>query len=186
VLPLVPFLLVYMVLGAETLGACIGRLHLRLAPASWSVARMFLMVLIGLHLLDHAQYVALAYGQPRGGMWKSEAEGIYQVMDWVRQHPETDGAVAADNPALVYLRTGRQTVAIDSYGDKWSRWRRMGVRYVVSLVHGTPLIDPRAELRFKIPDRNMWVYELLPESAAPQSVASITHSPERAVLNNTR
>jgi hypothetical protein len=68
--------------------------------------------------------------------------------------------VAADNPALVYLYTGRQTVAIDSYDDKWSRWQRMGVRYVVSLVHGLPLVDPRAELRFKLPDRNAWAYEL--------------------------
>jgi hypothetical protein len=64
----------------------------------------------------------------------------------------------------VYLYTGRKTVAIDSYDDgydgKRSRWQRMGVRYVVSLVHGLPLVDPRAELRFKLPDRNAWVYEL--------------------------
>jgi hypothetical protein len=163
VLPLVPFLLIYIVLGAETLAGWLGRLLPRLAPPSYSAARIVLMVLIGLNLLDHAQYIAQAYGNPRGSMWKSESLGIYEVIDWVRLHPDPAGAVAADNPALVYLRSGRRTVAIDSYDDKWQRWRRMGVRYVVSLVHGTPLVDARAELRFKVPDRNMWVYELLPE-----------------------
>ena len=133
-----------------------------------------------------AKYIALAVGDPFGVQWKSEAVGIHQVLNWVRDHPSPPGAVAADNPALVYLYTGRRTVAIDSYDEKWARWRRMGVRYVVSLVHGLPLVDPRAELRFKLPDRNAWAYELLPESPAAQSVASTTHMPDRVVLNSTR
>jgi len=54
-------------------------------------------------------------------------------------------------------------VAINSFDDKWSRWQRMGVRYVVSLVDGEPLLDARAELRFKLQDKNVWVYEILPE-----------------------
>lgn len=168
VLPLVPFLFVYLVLGAETLAGWLGRLHQKIAPAPYSVARIVLMVIIGLHVLDHSQYLALTYGDPRGGIWKSEADDINQVFDWIRQHPTPAGAVAADNPALVYLRTGRRTVAIDSYDDKWSRWRRMGVRYVASLIHGSALVDPRAELRFKLKDKNVWVYELLPEAATAQ------------------
>jgi len=186
VLPLVPFLLVYLALGAEAIGGWLGRLHRSMAPAPYSVARIFLFVLIGLHVMDHSQYIALAYGNPQGGQWKSEAHGIKQVLTWIREHPEPPGAVAADNPALVYLYTGRQTVAIDSYDDKWIRWRRMGVRYVVSLVHGLPLVDPRAELRFKLVDRNVWAYELHFDGVAAQSVASTTHRPDRVVLNSTR
>jgi hypothetical protein len=160
VLPLVPFLLVYFVLGVEMIGGWFGRLHRSITPAPYSAARIFLMVIIGLHVMDHAQYIALTYGDAYGGQWKSEAAGIYQVTNWIREHPSPPGVVAADNPALVYLYTGRHTVAIDSYDDKWNRWRRMGVRYVVSLVHGLPIVDPRAELRFKLPDRNAWAYEL--------------------------
>lgn len=168
VLPLVPFLLIYFVFGVETIGGWIGRLHRSIAPAPYSVARIFLFVLIGLHVMDHSQYIALSYGDVYGGQWKSEAAGIHQVLNWIREHPDPPGAVAADNPALVYLYTGRQTVAFDSYDDKWDRWRRMGVRYAVSLVHGLPLVDPRAELRFKLPDRNVWAYELRFNGAAPQ------------------
>jgi hypothetical protein len=186
VLPLVPFLFVYFVLGTKVLASWIGRVRHAIAPAPFAIARILLMVLIGLNVLDHSQFIAQTYGDPRGAIWKREADGINQVMDWLRAHPDQAGAVAADNPALVYLRTGRRTIAIDSYGEKWSRWRRMGVRYVVSLVHGSPLVDSRAELRFKLPDRNAWVYELLPEAAQAQSVASTTHMPERVVLNSTR
>src|SRR5688500_12589280 len=123
VLPLVPFLLVYLALGAETLAGWLGRLHRKIAPAPYSFARIFLLVLIGLHVMDHAQYIALTYGDAHAGQWKSEAAGIKQVLTWVREHPAPAGAVAADNPALVYLYTGRKTVAIDSYDDKWNRWR---------------------------------------------------------------
>jgi hypothetical protein len=166
VLPLVPFLLVYFVLGLETIGSWLGRLHRSITPAPFAVGRIFLMVLIGLHVMDHAQYIALAYGDPYGVQWKSEAAGIHQVLDWIREHPSPPGAVAADNPALVYLYTGRNTVAFDSYetayAEKRRRWDRMNVRYAVSLVAGLPIIDPRAELRFKLPERNVWAYELLP------------------------
>ncbi len=185
VLPLVPFLFVYLVLGAEVLSGWLGRLHKKISPAPYAASRIVLMVIIGLHVLDHSQYIAQTYGDPRGGIWRSEADDINQVFDWIRQHPVPAGAVAADNPALMYLRTGRQTVALDSYDDKWSRWRRMGVRYVASLIHGSELIDSRAVLRFKLKDKNVWVYELLDEAAA-QSVASTTQRPDRDVLNSSR
>jgi hypothetical protein len=166
----VPFLLVYFVLGLEALGGVLGRLHRAIMPAPYAVGRIFLLVLIGLHVMDHAQYIAVAYGDRFGGQWKSEASGIHQVLDWIRDHPTPPGAVASDNPALTFLYTGRQTVAIDSYEttypEKRSRWQRMGVRYVISLVAGLPLVDPRAELRFKLPERNVWAYELLPEESA--------------------
>jgi hypothetical protein len=170
VLPLVPFLLVYFVLGLESLAGWLGRLHRAMTPTPFAVGRIFLMVIIGLHVMDHAQYIALAYGDRFGGQWKSEAAGIHQVIDWIREHPTPPGAVAADNPALVYLYTGRQTIAQDSYDDNYaakrSRWERMGVRYVVSLVAGLPLVDKRAELRFKLPERNVWAYELLQQEPA--------------------
>jgi hypothetical protein len=58
VMPLVPFLLVYLVLGAEALAGGLGRLRQRIAPGPYSIARIFLLVLIGLNVLDHSQYIA--------------------------------------------------------------------------------------------------------------------------------
>lgn len=186
VLPLVPFMFAYLVMGTEAIGSWIGRRSARLAPPPYSFARILLMVLLGLNVLDHVQYVAQGYGNVRGGAWKSQSDDANQAIQWIRQNPSLPGAVAADNPALVYLYTGRKTVDITSFDNKWDRWKRMGVRYVISLVNGEPLVDPRAELRYKLQDRNVWVYELLPDVTPAQSVASTTHIPDRGVLSSTR
>lgn len=168
VLPLVPFLFVYLVTGAESLGHLVRR---RLAIDTFAPARVGLMVVLGLYGLDHAQFIAQASGVPRGVPWKVQADDARMVLDWLRLHADREGAIAADNPALVYLYTGRRTIASNGFEDRWTRWTRMGVRYVVSLSDSEPLADRRAVLRFKLPDRGIWVFEILDED---QSVASST------------
>lgn len=190
VLPLTPFLLCYLVTGIETLGATAARSSpaATIASTSASTARIFLFVLIGLSLLDHVRYVAQPHENARGGTWQAQGDDTDAIMDWVRRHAERGSVIAAYNPALVYLLTGHQTVAIDSFGDRWDRWRRLGVRYLVCLSDAQPMDDsPRSALRFKLPDKNLWVVELLPAAGATaSSVASTTHMPERSVRNNTR
>jgi hypothetical protein len=182
VLPLVPFLLCYFIAGVEALASAPARAGLRIALAPERAVRMFLFVIIGLHVLDHTQYIAQAYGDPRGASWKAHADDIDQVFNWIQKDGTRDGAIAADNPALVYLRTGRRTIAISSTVDKWGRWERMGVRYVVSLSDGELLVDRRATLRFKLGDENIWAFEL----TGDQSRISMTQNLDRAVPNNTR
>lgn len=170
VLPLVPFLFGYLVIGVETVARALGRVGRRMSPEPQAAARIFLFVLLGLNVLDHAQYIARAHEDPHGVPWKAADDNINTVLNWMQRNLRDEGAIATDNPALVYLRTGRRTVAIDSFDDKWARWRRMGVRYVLSLSIGEPLNDPlRATLRFKLPDRNVWIFELIPPdgSAGP-------------------
>jgi hypothetical protein len=182
VLPLVPFLLCYFVAGIESLASLPERAGFRFPLVPERAARIFLFVIVGLNVLDHTQYIAQAYGDRRGGSWKAHADDIDTVFNWVREHGTREGAIAADNPALVYLRTGRRTVAISSAGDPWSRWNRMGVRYVVSLSDGALLSDRRATLRYKLGDENIWAFEL----TGDQSAISTTQSLDRAVPNNTR
>jgi hypothetical protein len=137
----------------------------RVVLAPPSAVRIFLFVLIGLNVLDHAQYVAQAYGNERGVSWKAHAADTNELLEWLQQHSDGRSAIAADNPALVYLRTGRPTVAMNSFDDPWSRWRRIGVGYVVSLSDGQVLDDPRRyKLRFKLEDKNLWVVELLTDT----------------------
>jgi hypothetical protein len=182
VLPLVPFLLCYFIAGVETLASMPARAGLRTPLAPERVVRIFLFVIVGLHVMDHTQYIAQAYGDPRGASWKAHADDIDQVFNWIQKDGTRDGAIAADNPALVYLRTGRRTIAISSTVDKWGRWERMGVRYVVSLSDGELLVDRRATLRFKLGDENIWAFEL----TGDQSRISMTQNLDRAVPNNTR
>lgn len=186
VLPLIPFLLCYFVFGIEALARAATRTSGRASLAPQVAARTFLFVIVGCNLVDHTQYIAQAYGDPRGASWKAHADDIDRVLNWVRQEGTRDGAIAADNPALVYLRTGRKTVALTSVDDqrisKWARWQRVGVRYLVSLSDGALLEDRRATLRFKLGDENIWAFEL----TSDQSAISMTQSPDRAVLNRNR
>jgi hypothetical protein len=182
VLPLVPFLLCYFVSGLEALAGAAARAGRSMTIDPALVVRIFLFVIVGLNVLDHTQYIAQAYGDPRGASWKAHANDINQVFNWITREGTQDGAIAADNPALVYLRTGRRTIAISSTVDKWARWKRMGVRYVVSLSDGELLVDRRATLRFKLGDENIWAFEL----TGDQSAISMTQNLDRAVPNNTR
>jgi hypothetical protein len=189
VLPLTPFLLGYLVIGVETLGRAGARSRSLAALPTSSAVRIFLLVLVTLNLLDHVRYIARSHDKAFRGMWQTQGDDTTEIMEWVRQHAERSSVIAAYNPALVYLLTGHQTVALDSVGDRWTRWQRLGVRYLVSLSDAQPIDDSRrSALRFKLADKNLWVIELLPAAggAAVSSVASTTHMPDRSVRNNTR
>lgn len=188
VLPLAPFLLSYLVIGVESLGAAVTRGLSQKISAAPAAVRVLLLVLIGLNLLDHAQYIAQVYGNDRGNIWKATADDVSQVLDWLRDHGAPDGVVAATNPALVYLVTGHPTVSITSLGDQWERWRRMHVRYLVALSTSEEIGDPhRTVLRFKLDRQNLWVVEVLPVDGDPASpVSSSTHIPDRGDLKSSR
>ncbi|HEX5068829.1 MAG TPA: hypothetical protein VFV78_01335 [Vicinamibacterales bacterium] len=182
VLPLVPFLLCYFVAGLDAITDAVRRAQWRLVPAPAAAARMFLCVVVGLNVVDHAQYIAQAYGDPRGVSWKAHADDIDNVFTWIREKGTREGVVAADNPALVFLRTGRKTIASDSLDNRWARWQRMGVRYVVSISDGSLMVDPRATLRYRLGDQNIWAYEL---NLEPEAI-STTQNLDRGVVSKTR
>jgi len=71
------------------------------------------------------------------------------------------GAVAASNPGLVYLRTGRKTVASAYSSLNWSKWQKAGIRYVVSTLGREELPPATAgELRFKTSHWGFWIVEI--------------------------
>jgi hypothetical protein len=187
VLPLAPFLLTYLVVAIGALASTVTRRDAPiLAPAA--AVRILLLVVIGLNLLDHAQYIAQVRDNDRASPWKSTDVDVTEVLNWLRDHGAPGGVVAATNPALVYLVTGLPTVSITSLGDRWERWDKMHVRYLVALSTSEEIGDPRRTvLRFKLSRDNLWVVEVLPREGAPAPpVNSSTHMPERADLNSSR
>jgi hypothetical protein len=148
VVPLAPYLFFYLVAG---LRAC--------APAA--VARVVLFCLIGLNVLDHAQYVLDVRDAERAARvsWLAQARETDEVLEWITRNLD-DGVIATTNPGLVYLRTGHKTVAFDRPHDDWSAWRARGVRYVVSLLAVQP---PASRGAFKLLYRSsegFWVIEI--------------------------
>ena len=146
VLPLTPLFYDYLVAGAEALTRA----------SSARVLRIALACVLTLHVLDHAMYRL----QAENAVWLEDAREADQVLDWMKRELTEPGSVAATNPALVYLRTGRHSLAIDDARGRWSEWRSLGIRYLVSL-RSQELPDPSLpyRVRFKTPRSGMWVVE---------------------------
>jgi hypothetical protein len=145
VLPLTPFFYDYLVAGVQAL------------TSAWMrVLRIALACILVLHVLDHAMHRLQVDSAP----WVQEAREADDVLDWMNRELKEPGSVASTNPALVYLRTGRSSLAIDDPRGRWKEWRRLGVRYVVSL-RAQELPDSSLPYRvlFRTTRSGMWVVE---------------------------
>jgi hypothetical protein len=150
-IPLIPFLFFYLVIGLQTL------------TRSARVARIVLLCIIGLSLYDHIGYILHARGQsePVRGEWVGNARDVDIAIDWIRGNLGDDGVVATTNPALLYLHTGRRSITYDNPTLPLATWKARGVRYVACLL---PLdLPPSARGSYKVlyqsPAR-LWVIEL--------------------------
>ena len=114
VLPLTPYLVLFLWRGISDEMA----------------ARLAVMSVLGLHLLDHASYLrARAQGTSD---WLIDADEADAVLSWLNTNAGP-GAVAATNPPLVYLRTGRKAIYLIDGDKNWQAWHNEGIRYFVAI-----------------------------------------------------
>jgi Glycosyltransferase family 87 len=146
VLPLAPFLMVYLVDGLRAV-----------TPAASRVPVLAMLGVVGLSLFDHGEYIARArVHQPD---WSILAEDTDAVLAWLQEHP-ADGVIATSNPALVYLRTGTPTIQLEGFVDR-AVLKARGVRYVVWLhAAGMPVPADQGSVRYLSPRVAFWVLEL--------------------------
>jgi len=150
-IPLVPFLFFYLLIGLQTLAR------------SARVARLALLCIIGLSLYDHVGYILHTRGQsePNRGEWLGNARDVDIAIDWIRDNLGSDGIIATTNPALLYLRTDRRSITYDNPTLQLAAWKARGVRYVACLL---PLDLPSSargtyKVLYQSPGR-LWVIEL--------------------------
>jgi len=153
VLPVAPFIAVYVVQGLRTT-----------ASDRWRLARMLILLVIGFDAYDHVRYVLDLRGRASGDAveWVADGREVDEVLAWMKDNLVDEGAVAASNPALVYLRTGRKGVAMDDWRAKWTAWKAHGIRYLVAL---SPLDLPDASaapyrLLYRTARHKLWVIEI--------------------------
>ncbi len=149
VLPLTPFLYVYLVKGLVHVAA----------------ARIALLVVVSLNVYDHAGYIAAARSDPKGADWVATYQEIETTLDWMKVHLDADAVVASTNPALVHLRTGHKTITFDRIAEPWSTWRGRGARYVACLVPyelPSAWLGPSTLLHQSHPERprSYWVIDI--------------------------
>lgn len=145
VLPLTPYLFFYLLTGLRTL------------TNSVPVARVAMLCVIGLNLLDHAQYIARSRVEVLD--WATDAQEVDGLFEWMHQHVADDGYVATTNPPLVYLRTNRKTISIDDLEQDWQSWKSRGVRYVVCL-RPTELPTHPYKMLYRSPKQGLWIISI--------------------------
>lgn len=157
-LPLAPYLFFYLIAGIDALQSAIrvgARGH---GFGSPPVARVALLVFLGLNLSDHARYLLAATAATTATErrpWLTQAAETNDTLSWIDQNIE-GGIVATTNPALVSLRTGLKTVAFEGSVDDLRA--RLGPRaqVIASFVRVQMPAGPGVHARYVSPN-GLWV-----------------------------
>lgn len=156
-LPLTPFVLAYFLSGIGVIASLIRRPGSSLMGSELRIAALCLPLMLG---IEHAQYIWQARNGPPPD-WLGNHQEVTGMMGWMNRNLVSEGAVTTNNPGLVYLLTGRKTLAWEDPRANWDRWRALGVRYAVAL---HPAEKPSSDLGYRLlyesPGRRLWVLEL--------------------------
>lgn len=145
VLPLLPFGILYFILGLRA----ICRLLQRLFGAPRARAQRAVLLSVVALTVAFNTYANVAYGlslrAPATGQpaWRRAFEDNVALIQWIGEHIPKEDALTCQNPALVHLYTGHKTVGTVDPAGHWELWKRLGVRYAV-LTSIRPLKEPSA------------------------------------------
>ena len=93
--------------------------------------------------------------------WLEDARENDELFTWMASNLHGDGAIAATNPGLAYLHTGRRTIASVSPEKNWNRWQQAGIRYVAASVKID--LPPKSlpwTLLYQTREHGFWVVEI--------------------------
>lgn len=132
-LPLVPFLLFYILMGAVALA---------FGYQTLAVDKTGRAQVITMHVAAWMFALVNLYGNYKYIDKKYDPVPEYRLQ-WIRSFDENasfinrsaeiaakDAVIATQNPALFHLLSGRKTVALDDPAGSWETWNRVGVRYI--------------------------------------------------------
>ena len=152
-LPLVPFVIFYQLMGVRVLYRLYHRLYGVSKPgAVWAALTIIVWSMVVLNVYNNAAYILKKYDPvPAYGLrWIHAFEENEALINYVGATlPKTD-VIATQNPALLHLYTGHKTVSSDDPVGLWETWNRLGVRYLVrTSPYRLPDPDP-IESQYKI------------------------------------
>ncbi len=145
-LPSLPLLLFYLVLGLKLLLS----LHQRFAQTKteanpWTGVTVAAGLVVALCLYGNVSYLQRKSAETPGQRprWLRSFAENEAILKWTNENvPKTD-AIATMNPALVHLYTGNKTTTFDNPTGNWQAWNQLGIRYLV-YISPTRIADPDA------------------------------------------
>ena len=161
VLPLTPFLMLYLIAGLQAITRLTSRLvGVAHDAESLRLVRIALLSIVGLHLVDHAGYLMTIHTPDRAASvnWLAEARDVDRAIEWVRDNIPAEAVIASTNPALVHLRTGNKTIGFDgSIAELLAHKGEVG--YVACFVSVQAPKVPELELVHRTP-AGFWIAEI--------------------------
>ena len=157
ILPLAPFILFYFFAGIETIAAWVRRAP---ADAFGSPFRIAAASVLALMVIEHVQYIQLARNGPPPA-WLRDYEEAKHVTDWINSNVHDLNPIASSNPGLIYLTTGRKTVALSNPRTHLDEWQQIGVGYAVALhVAEVPPRSLNFQPLYASPRLKLWVMKV--------------------------
>lgn len=145
VLPLLPFIIFYSLMGCRA----VQRLHQRLRHLSssrqpWAVIAVMAACLAAVSLYGNAQSLSKRYGgsSVSGSRMLNVFHEVETMCRWMDQSLPKESVIATNVPPLVYLYTGRQAISRDDPAGNWGNWNRLGVRYMATFPLTRIGVDP--------------------------------------------
>jgi hypothetical protein len=125
-LPLLPWLAFYFLLGAETV--VVTGMKARVTPARLAYALVAAMLAVNLYSITEHIITTRRAGAGRA-VWLKMFEENETLIRWAGKNLPPDAVMATQNPALAYLYTERKTVGSLQPAKNWDNWKRLNVRY---------------------------------------------------------
>ncbi len=132
-LPLVPFLLFYLLMGVRLIARLYQKLYAQSNPRGEVIPVLVVSWLfVASNVYGNIQYIQKKYPPvPEEGLrWISSFEENEALIKHIGENIPKEEVIATQNPALVHLYTGHKTVASDDPSSQWETWNRIGVRYL--------------------------------------------------------
>lgn len=144
-LPLVPFLFFYMLMGVRVLAQLYQKLYEQPKPRASLIPMLIVSWLFVLGALyGNLQFINRKYDPvPEYRLrWTSAYDENEALIKYIGDNVPKDTIVAAQNPALLHLYTGHKSIASDDPASAWETWNKLGVRY---LARTSPLPLPKPD-----------------------------------------
>jgi hypothetical protein len=174
-LPLIPFLIFYQLMGVRAI--CLLCQRLFAVPklhAMWAILTAVVWVMAATNVYANLAFIQKQYDAAPGNrmQWHRDFAENAALLRQVGEHLPQDTVLATQNPALVYLFTGHKTVAMGDPATSWEMWKQIGVRY---LVYASPNpLPPLEPVEKKYPTiyrqsgrLNLRIVDLGPPSSRP-------------------
>lgn len=144
-LPLVPFLLFYLVMGVKLIAWAYQKLYTEPNPRRELIPLLVASWLLLLTALQgNYKYIQkLNEVRPTDRVrWVAAYDENEAMLKHIGENVPKNEIIATQNPALLHLYTGHKTIASDDPAGSWDIWNRLGVKY---MARTSPLPLPKSD-----------------------------------------